>query len=134
MTKALIFNLCRTGVYIAAIGQLALSQIHIEVITRVFEPAVGFVLFLFVTFGVVTAFSSSSLHKGTGVVPYLLIVSTATVVGFIYLRIVIRDIQLDNVLTLPEAIGSLVIASIVMAVYAAASVGMLLTRNFNERR
>lgn len=134
MTKALIFRLCRSAVYIAAIGQLALSQIHIEVITRVFEPSVGFVLFLFVTFGVVTAFSSSSLHKGTAVVPYLLIVSIATILGFVYQRIVIRDIRLDNVLTLTEAIGSLVIASIVMAVYAAASVGMLLTRDFNERK
>ena len=134
MTKTLVFKLGRAGVYVAAIGQLALSQIHIEVITRVFEPSVGFFLFLFVTFGVVTAFSSSSLHKGTGVVPYLMMCTAAIVTGLIYQGIVIRDVRLANLLTLQEALGSLVFSFAVIAVYVVASVVMLLTRKRFDAR
>lgn len=132
MTKKHIFELSKWGVYVAALFQLAISQIHIKVITRVFEPSVGFFLFLFVVFGVVMVFNASSLRSGSRIAPFIFGAVVASLMGIFYIGIILLDIRQDNLLTFGEAQGSIFTAAAVLIVYVTATVGMLVTRNYNE--
>lgn len=129
--KEMIFKASRIGIFVAAVGQLAVSQIHIGIITKVFEPSIGFFLFLFVTFGVVLAFNSSSMRNDTGAFIGSLFCIAAAVMGVIYLNILISDVRAGNVLTMEDATVSVLITIVVISTYVIGTVLMLFNRKYD---
>ena len=130
--KEKVFKTAKTLMFLVALGQLALSQVHIGIITKVFAPSVGIVLFLFIIFGLVTAFSSSAIARGTNAGVALLGCLAALIMGFFYLRILFADIATGTLLSFADARLSILFSLVAMAVYPLAIAVMLLTRNFDE--
>lgn len=131
--KELLFKSAKFTAIIAAIGQLAISQIHIGIITKVFEPSIGFFLFLFITFGVVMAFNSTSFRAESNPVLFLFggIASSGT--GLIYLNMLNADIRAENLLTFADARVSIFVSIAVITIYIASTIIMLSTRNYDVR-
>ncbi|MDC7235464.1 MAG: hypothetical protein PQJ58_19705 [Spirochaetales bacterium] len=127
--KEHLFKTARLLIYMAAIGQLALSQVHIGIITKVFAPSVGFFLFLFVIAGLVTAFNSSSAASK----PLIAVLGcgASLLTGVLYLNIVFKDIANATLLTFEEAQVSIFVSLLAMFLYLAGTVTMLVTRNHN---
>ena len=53
---------------INGLGQLALSQVHILAITKLFANQIGVYLFLFVIFGLTASFNAFSLEKRRSII------------------------------------------------------------------
>ncbi len=61
--KDLILKVIVGLLLISALGELAMSQIHIQAITRIFANEIGIYLFLFIIFGLTTAFNAYLLEN-----------------------------------------------------------------------
>ncbi|MBB6479885.1 hypothetical protein [Spirochaeta isovalerica] len=125
--KDILYNGSRFLIYIAALSHLALSQIHIGIITKVFNPNSGFFLFSFTILGVVTAFSSSSVKKGSRIELFLLACVATEAMGFYFLRILIKDIQEANLLTFHDASLSIGLLVATMAAFIIGAILLLAT-------
>ena len=103
---------------INALGTLALSQIHILAITKIFAPEIGFYLFFFIIFGITTAFNAYLADKLTSILLYIFTSILAIGAGLIYLNLMQGDVAAQDALTMSDiairnswwlVIGSLVI-------------------------
>lgn len=115
--KEKLFNGARFFMFTAAIVQLALSQIHIAVITKVFEESVGFYLFLFIIFGIIVAFNSVNLKSGKHLLLDIVGVVFASAAGIKFISQVLNDIKVSTVLTFQDAQISLLVSVITIAIY-----------------
>lgn len=129
--KEKIFNTAKFLIGATAIIQLAMSQIHIGIITKVFLPEVGFFLFLFVIFGIVTAFNSSNV-KGIKAIIFSVGCLLACFLGGLYVTVLFKDIQMDNVLTFSQARESIIIILVSIFIYFFSGLAIMLTRNHDE--
>lgn len=95
-------------------GQLAMSQVHILAITKVFQKEIGFYLFFYIIFCLLTGFNTFLLEKRTGIVFFIATNWLTAVAGYIYLHILQTDIANQDALTLADVQSSwmLVIVSI----------------------
>ena len=130
--KEKLFYTAKYLIYIAALSQLALSQVHIGIITKIFEPRAGFFLFLFIIFGLIMAFNSSAVKKGSRIEIFIFGCLAAVTFGILYLRILFQDISAGNLLTFVDARSSIIYTIIAIAVYAISTATMLVTGNLNE--
>ncbi len=65
--NTLTYRITRLVIMATALVQLALSQIHIEMITRLFVTDIGFYLFIFIIAGLLILFNLTSMAKrGSG--------------------------------------------------------------------
>lgn len=114
--KEWILRILRIIALVNAFGQLALSQIHIEAITKIFAKEIGFYLFFFIIFCLLTGFNTYLAENRRGLV-FLVLSNWVTVIaGGIYLRILQTDVTSQEALTLADvqlswllAIGAVVI-------------------------
>lgn len=74
-----------------AILQLALSQIHISAITKVFVPEVGFYLFVAILMALVTLFNLTTVKTSSNDLLLIFCSIISTVVGVIYTNMLISD-------------------------------------------
>jgi len=97
-------------------GQLAMSQVHILAITKVFEKSIGFYLFFYIIFCLLTGFNAFLLEKRTGIIFFVAINWLTAVAGYVYLHLLRTDIANQETLTLVDVqlSWSLVIVSIVI--------------------
>ncbi|MDC7242352.1 MAG: hypothetical protein PQJ50_18505 [Spirochaetales bacterium] len=130
--KEMIFKTSRFIVFAVALGQLALSQVHIAVITRVFDSSIGFYLFLFVISGLVMGFNTSAIHSGSRIPLFIAGCAASLVTGLLYLRMLIADVLAGNLLTWPDIHLSLIYSIGAMTVYLAGTVSLLATRNYDD--
>lgn len=130
--KEKIFKTAKFLVFATAIAQLALSQIQIEIITKVFEPSVGFALFGYSIFGVLMAFNSSSYQHGKKAILFIGGTILVVLTGLNYLRMLLLDINAGNLLTFADIKTGLILVVVSLAVYGIGSVVMLSTGNFDE--
>lgn len=130
--KERIFKMAKFIVFATAITQLALSQIQIEVITKVFDPNIGFVLFGFTIFGVLMAFNSSSYQHGKRSAIFIGGTILVILTGLNYLRVLLLDISAGNLLTFEDIKTAFIIAAVSMVIYALGAVVMVATGNHNE--
>ncbi|MDC7221043.1 MAG: hypothetical protein PQJ59_13995 [Spirochaetales bacterium] len=126
--KDKIYNATKYIILFVAIAQLALSQVHIQLITKVFAPYVGFYLFLFVIFGLVTGFNTTSSLAGSKVILFIAGCVLACVMGGLYLNILFKDIATGNYLSLEDAKMSIIFMFITLGVYSLGGLIMVFTR------
>lgn len=103
--------LCITGV-----GQLAIAQIHVGTITKIFANQIGIYLFLFIIFGLTTGINAVLLEKPRSLISFIFSGVVAVASGFVYLRLVEADVARQDALTMAEVGQSwqIVIASMVI--------------------
>lgn len=131
--KGKLFNISKYIIFITAIAQLAISQIHIDIITKVFNPSIGFYLFLFTIFGVLMAFNSSSYKSGQRTFLLLGGCAAAVITGIIYLNVVFQDIATGKLLTLEAAQSSIIAAIVTIAIYTILTPVMIISGYRNEK-
>ncbi len=85
--KEWILKIAVALVMINALGQLALSQIHILATTKIFANQIGFYLFLFIIFGLTTAFNVTLIDKHRGIILFTVSCWVAAAFAFIYINI-----------------------------------------------
>lgn len=119
--KKWIFKIVVVIVLINALVTLALSQVHILAITKVFAPEIGFYLFLFVIFGLTTGFNAYLADKRTSILLFILTSALVIGSGLIYLWIMQGDVAEQDALTMSdEAIrNSLILIIVSLAIYVA---------------
>jgi Na+-translocating ferredoxin:NAD+ oxidoreductase RnfE subunit len=99
--KTKLLNITILIMSITALLELAMSQVHIKTITKLFSAEVGFYLFLFIIFGLVTLFNLTSVKQSTN--NMLLIFSTVVVIaaGLKYVQLLLNDYKVyDNIVFL----------------------------------
>lgn len=116
-----LFNTTVVLFGIAGLGNLAISQIHISTITKVFAPEIGFYFFLFIIFGLVSFMNSLNLRKAssnsgnailTGIFGVL-----ASGMGLVYIKILLDDIAKENLLTMSDIRPTLYIVGASAVIY-----------------
>lgn len=121
MMKEWVFRTAAVILMINALATLALSQVHILAITQIFAPEIGIYLFLFVIFGLTTAFNASLAEKRTSIL--LFILTSFLVIGFglIYLWIMQGDVAEQDTLTMSseDIRNSWVLIIVSLAIYVA---------------
>lgn len=130
--KEKLFTAAKSLIYIAALSHLALTQMHIGIITKVFEPTSGFLLFLFTISGVVLAASTSSVKKGSRIEVFILGCIVAVVLGILYLRVIFQDIQAENLLTFDDVKVSVTIIISTILIYVISTATMLVTGRLED--
>lgn len=122
---------------IAALGNLALSQIHIGTITKVFAADIGFYFFLFIIFGFVTFMNSMNMRKKTSTIGNAILMLVFGIlssgVGIVYIKILLDDIKMENLLTMQDitVVLYLTIASVI--IYGLGCIGILVTNRTVKR-
>ena len=102
---------------ISALGELAMSQIHIQAITKIFANEIGFYLFLFIIFGLTTAFNAYLLEKRTGLIILAISGLLAVGAGYIYLDLMQTDVAAQASLSMADVRTSWLLVSISMGIY-----------------
>ncbi len=130
--KTTIYNISKYIILAVALLQLAISQIHIEIITKVYETNVGFYLFLFIIFGLVVAFNSISNKKKSKMFIDLFGSVVAVFAGYQYITIVFANIAPDRLLNYQDIQYSIYISIAAIAIYIIGTIILFLT-NENVR-
>ncbi len=121
--------------YVGALGQLALSQIHIGVITKVFDTSIGFFLFLFVITILVTAFNGSSINKESspGKIMFSIVVFLiAVVIGCLYMYILKTDLETSTILGMKEVLPSIIFTLVTIILCGISLATVIITRKYHE--
>ena len=107
---------------LSGVGELALSQIHILASTKVFATEIGIFLFMFIIFGLTTSFNGLLLDKRRGI--FLLIVMSllAAGAGFIYLQLLLADVNQQSTLALKDVRNSALLVAASMIIYVVGAV------------
>jgi hypothetical protein len=110
-----------------AFGQLAISQVHISAATKVFAKEIGFYLFFFVIFCLITGFNAFLLEKHKGIAFFAFTNWITAGAGYIYLRILQTDVANQQALTLADVQVSwvLVIVAIVICLINSFAISFL---------
>lgn len=117
--KELILKIVVGILLVNALGQLAASQIHIQAITKIFANEIGLYLFIFIIFGLTTAFNAYILGNRRGLI--LLTVSGLLAVGagFVYLNLMQADVAAQETLTMADVRTSWLLMIISIGIYLA---------------
>ena len=120
--KNIILKIIVAIVLINGVGELALSQVHILAVTKLFVTEIGLYLFLFIIFGLTTAFNGLLLDKPRGVI--LLVVSGAIAAGagFVYLRLLQADVAKQTTLTMADVQTSAMLVAVSIVIYLGGSI------------
>ncbi|WP_058485787.1 hypothetical protein [Defluviitalea phaphyphila] len=124
-----------------ALIQLALSHFHIKTMTKLFTPEVGFYLFLFIIFGLVTLFNASSIKKSyinrkitknkeEGKKSILLFIVSnilSVIAAIVYLRILINNYKVYDSVTYQDIYLSLYLVIAGVCVYVIGAIIVLIT-------
>ncbi len=121
-------------VLLTGIGGLAVSQVHILTITKLFVREIGFYLFLFVIFGLTTSFNTFLLDKRRGIIFFVLSGWFAAAAGIVYVQLLQADVADQASLALADVQTSfyIVIASIAVYMIASLAVPILSWGNVTE--
>ena len=112
LQRIMAIILCITGV-----GQLAISYIHIDTITKIFANQIGIYLFLFIIFGLTTGINAVLLEKPRSLISFIFSGIVAVASGFVYLQLVEADVARQDALTMADVSQSWQIVIASMAIY-----------------
>ena len=107
---------------INGLGELAISHIHILAITKLFANEIGVYLFLFIIFGLTTAFNAFSLKTRRSIILFVLTSWLASGAGYVYLRIMQVDVAAQENLTMADVNSSWLLMIISVGVYLVGSI------------
>ena len=123
MTQREFFLRIASGILlIVGVGQLAISQIHIEAITKVFANQIGFYLFLFMIFGLTTGFNAVLIEKPLSVASLIVSAILSSIGGVIYLRILQAEVVTQEQLTMVDVNESFRYVAFSIVVYLAGAI------------
>lgn len=110
-----------------AFGQLALSQIHVSTITKVFINEIGFYLFFFIIFCLLTGFNTFLAENRRGLVFLVLANWVTAFAGYIYVGILQTDVANQQSLAFADVQLSwtLVVAAIVICIVNSLAIPIL---------
>ena len=128
--KEKLFKAAKLSISAIALLQLALSQVHIKVITKVFASDIGFYLFLFILFGLVMTFSLSSMKRTSKIPLYLVLTVAAIGTGIIYLNMLFSDIATGQYLTYDVAMLSIIVSIVALVIYTVGTLVVLWSRDW----
>ena len=111
-----ILKILRGIALVNAFGQLALSQIHISVITKVFAKEIGFYLFFFIIFCLLTGFNTFLLEKYKSIVFFAFINWITVAAGYIYVQILQTDVANQQALSIEDVQVSLILVLAAIAI------------------
>jgi len=120
--KNIILKIVVAIVLINGIGEVALSQVHILAATKLFVTEIGFYLFLFIIFGLTTAFNGLLLDKRKGIITLILSGVIAAGAGFIYLRLMQADVAAQTALTMEDVQISALLVTASIGIYLIGSI------------
>ena len=106
---------------INGLGQLALSQVHILAITKLFANQIGVYLFLFVIFGLTASFNAFSLEKRRSIILFTVSSWLTAGIGYIYLSLMQTDVAAQGALTMADVRSSSMLVGISIAIYLVGS-------------
>ncbi len=124
-----VFKISKWLISAVAVMQLAISQIHIKVITKVFDSSIGFYLFLFILFGMVMTFNISTMKSKSKILLYLITAVAAVASGLKYIMLLFQDISTGAYLTFEQAQISVVLSIAALFVYFIFSILIVATKN-----
>ncbi len=107
---------------INGLGELAISHIHILAITKLFANEIGIYLFLFIIFGLTTAFNAFSLKTYRGIVLFIVTSWLAAGAGYVYLRIMQADVVAQENLTMVDVNDSWQLIILSIGIYIVGSI------------
>ena len=122
--KDWVFKITKGIVLINGLGQLAVSQIHILASTKLFASEIGVYLFMFVIFGLVTAFNTFLLKKLQGMIFFIVSCWVTAGSGYIYLKLLQADVAAQEALTMAEVNDSWMLAVISIGICLIGSVAI----------
>ncbi len=116
---SIFYKSTRMVLMITALIQLAVSQIHIEAITKLFVRDVGFFLFIFVITGLLVLFNLTSMGETTaGNLGMFSIMTVAAVTsGCVYMYKVWTDYVTQTAVVWKDIQLTFIITAVVIAVY-----------------
>ncbi|GAB4262938.1 MAG: hypothetical protein Kow0080_00780 [Candidatus Promineifilaceae bacterium] len=106
---------------INGLGELALTQIHISAITKLFVNEIGFYLFLFIIFGITATFNVFSLEKRQNIIFFMVSCWVTAVFGYIYLRLLQADVAAQDALTMADVQTSWLLMIVSIGIYLVGS-------------
>ena len=123
MTKREFFLRIVTAILlIVGVGHLAISQIHIAAITKIFANQIGFYLFVFIIFGLTTGFNAVLIEKPFSVVSLIVSSILSSVGGFVYLRLLQADVLEQEKLTMADVSDSFQLVAFSIGIYLIGSI------------
>ncbi len=108
-------------VLVNGLGELALSQIHILAITKLFANEIGIYLFMFIIFGITAAFNALSLERRRNIILFTVSCWVTAVFGYIYLTLMQTDVAAQNTLTMADVQTSWLLIAISIGIYLVGS-------------
>lgn len=110
--------------FLVGIGQLAMSHIHIEAITKIFANQIGIFLFIFIIFGLTTGFNAILVEKPRSLFLLLLSSMLATWGGIVYIRLLQADVAQQEKLLMADVSQSFWMVVSAVFVYFVGSITM----------
>ena len=123
MMKDLLLKITVGILLLNALGELAVSQVHILASTKIFASEIGIYLFTFIILGLTTAFNAYLLKKRQGLILFIASDLATVGAGFTYIRIMQVDVTAQKVLTMADVKSSWLLVLISIIIYL---VGLLL--------
>lgn len=111
-----------------AVLELAMSQVHIKTITKLFTSEVGFYLFLFIISGLVTLFNLTSIKKSKNELMLLLSSIIAVAVGIKYILILLNDYKLHDSIAFSDVNNSIYLALVGILIYGIGSIAVIILK------
>ena len=115
--KDMLLKLLVGLMLISALGELAISQIHIQAITKIFANEIGIYLFLFIIFGITTAFNAYLLENRRSLIIFSVTSLLTVATGYLYLSIMQTDVAAQQALQMTDVRTSWLLVSISMGIY-----------------
>lgn len=132
-----IFNSLVVLLGLAGVGNLAISQVQISVITKVFAPEIGFYFFLYIIFGLVTFMNGLNVRKQTAnpgnMILLVIFGLLAALMAVLYIRMLLNDVAAENILVFKDIAFSVYLTGISGAIYGLGSLIMVLTNKEAKR-
>ena len=104
-------------VFLTGIGNLAGSQIHILASTKIFQNQIGIYLFMFIIFGLTTAFNAVLIEKFRSLISFVFAGIMSTIGGFIFTNIMRSDVAAQDALTMVDVQTSHTLVIVSMVIY-----------------
>jgi len=108
-------------ILINGLGELALTQIHILAITKLFVNEIGLYLFMFIIFGITATFNVLSLKKRRNIIFFSISCWVTAVFGYIYLTMMQTDVAAQDTLTMADVQTSWLLMIVSIGIYLVGS-------------
>jgi len=116
-------------IVVLALGNLALSQIHIGVITQIFERLSGLVMFMFVLFGLVTLFLVTRMKdRKSGVYRAMGSIVFTIALGSLFSYYLYNDVLTQPSVTFQTIATSFIFSIILIVFYIVALVLLIIAQ------